>query len=115
MKKFLVILGPTALKKTDLALHLAKKFNGELVACDSRQLFKDLDIGSGKMPEKTSRVKKQKRSWLIDGVRIWMYDVISPKFEYSVANYVKDARVVMKDIIKRRKLPIIVGGSGLYL
>lgn len=115
MRKLLVILGPTATGKTDLALQLAKKFNGELVSCDSRQVYKGLDIGTGKYPSKKSKIKRQKNCWEIDGVNIWMYDVADPRKQYTVFNYVQDANKVIDEIQKRKKLPIIVGGSGLYL
>lgn len=115
MKKILVILGPTATGKTDLALSLAKKYQGELISCDSRQVYKGLDIGTGKLPSKFSNVVKTDKFWIINGIKIWLYDVVSPKKQYSVAGYVKDAEKKIKDIIERNKLPIIVGGTGLYL
>ncbi|MBI2018397.1 tRNA (adenosine(37)-N6)-dimethylallyltransferase MiaA [Candidatus Daviesbacteria bacterium] len=139
MKKILVILGPTATRKTDLALYLAKKLNGELVACDSRQVYKGLDIGTGKLPapmsnlkcpvkdearsprseaaglwRQMSNVEKKNGYWKIDGIKIHMYDVVSLKIQFTVADYVKDANRVINDIEKRGKLPIIVGGTGLY-
>lgn len=101
MRKLLVILGPTATGKTDLGLRLAGKFNGELVSADSRQVYQGLDIGTGKYPG--------------EKVKIWMYDVADPNRQYSVADYVKDAGKIIDDIVKRRKLPILVGGTGLYL
>lgn len=117
----LVILGPTATGKTNLALDLAKKFNGELVACDSRQVYQNLDIGTGKYPG-TGKLPKQKLEvvkgqgwWEVAGVKIWMYDVISLKKQYTVADYVKDAGKIIKDIQNRHKLPILVGGTGLYI
>ncbi len=122
MKKLLVILGPTATGKTDFALSLAKKFNGELVACDSRQVYEGLDIGTGKLPAKNSKFeirnskfKKANGRWGINGVKIWMYDVVSLEKQYSVDNYVKDANKAIADIIKIGKMPIVVGGTGLYL
>ncbi len=134
MKKVLVILGPTAIGKTDLGLNLAKKFNGEIISCDSRQVYRGLDIGTGKLPSQKSpaspseatpkageagraKVKSQKYQnyWEINGIKIWMYDVVEPQTQYSVADYVKDAWKVIKDIEKRDKLPIVVGGTGLYL
>lgn len=117
MKKnrLLVILGPTATGKTDLALTLAKKFNGELVSCDSRQVYKGLDIGTGKMPSHMAKVKRKKDYWEIEGIRVWMYDVVSPKRQYTVANYIKDATQVIRDIRQEDKLPVVVGGTGLYL
>jgi tRNA dimethylallyltransferase len=119
MKKVLVICGPTATGKTDLGLFLAKKFNGELIAADSRQVYTGLDIGTGKMPGKESgkdlEVIKGSKNWDIDGVKIWMYDVCNPMFRYSVSEFIKDAGIVLDDIEKRGKLPIIVGGTGLYI
>lgn len=118
--KILVILGPTSTGKTDLALRLAKKFNGELISCDSRQVYWRLDIGTGKLPDRRWKVedgsvKKWKGYWEIDGIKIWMYDVVSPKVQYTVADYVKDANKAVGEIINRGKLPIVVGGTGLYL
>lgn len=123
MKKLLVILGPTATGKTDLALNLAKKFNGELMSCDSRQVYKGLDIGTGKLPGKevssrgrwASGPKRGEGFWEMGGIKVWMYDVAGPKTHYTVYDYNKRARKVIEDIIKRDKLPIIVGGTGLYL
>ncbi|OGE37447.1 hypothetical protein A3F00_01105 [Candidatus Daviesbacteria bacterium RIFCSPHIGHO2_12_FULL_37_11] len=133
MNKLLVILGPTATGKTDLALQLASKFQGELVACDSRQVYRGLDIGTGKMPTHSvilrakpegynyilrfaqNDIEKSNGYWIVDGVKIWMYDVVSLKVQYTVADYVKDAEKVIMDIWNREKLPIIVGGTGLYL
>lgn len=119
--KILVILGPTATGKTDLALDLAKRFNGEIISADSRQVYQGLDIGTGKMPGNgqlridNGQLKKGKGFWEMDGTKIWMYDVVSPKVQYNVADYVKDARRVVEDVQGRGKLPIVVGGTGLYL
>ncbi len=96
--KVLVILGPTAIGKTKLGLSLAKRFSGELVACDSRQVYKGLRIGTGKGSEK-----------------VIMYDVADPKKQYSVAVYVKNATQAINGVLERGRLPIIVGGTGLYL
>lgn len=123
MGKLLVILGSTATGKTDLALSLAKKFNGELVSCDSRQVYKGLDIGTGKYPSAKGtprlrmgqEVKREKGYWEIDRVRIWMYDVVSAKKQYTVADYVKNADSAVSDIMRRNRLPIVVGGTGLYM
>lgn len=114
MNKLLVILGPTATGKTDLALSLAKKFKGELVSADSRQVYTGLDIGTGKMPAKF-QIEKANGYWVISGIRIWMYDVASPKRQYNVARFVSDATKVILGIHKRNKLPILVGGGGLYI
>jgi tRNA dimethylallyltransferase len=96
--KLLIIVWPTALGKTDLGLILAKKFNVELIACDSRQIYRGLKIGTGKGDEK-----------------IRLYDVADPKKQYSVAEYVKDAHQAIEEVLDQGKLPIIVGGTGPYL
>lgn len=115
MKKILIIVGATSTGKTDLALRLAKKFDGELVACDSRQVYRGLDIGTGKLPGQPAKITKGDGFWEIDGIKIWMYDVVVFKKQYTIYDYVKDASRVIDKILKRGKLPIIVGGSGLYL
>ena len=121
MNKLLTILGPTATGKTDLAIDLAKKFNGELISADSRQVYIGLDIGTGKMPGNgqlridNGQLKKGKGFWKIGGIKIWMYDVVNPQKQYNVARFVRDAQKVIEDVIKRGKLPILVGGTGLYI
>lgn len=100
-KKLLVICGPTATGKTSLGFKLAKKFNGEIVSADSRQVYKHMDIGTGK--EWDSEVK------------IWGYDLVSPLDEFSVSDYFREMKVVVDSIWDRNKLPIIVGGTGLYI
>lgn len=117
MKKVLVILGPTATGKTDIALNLAKKYSGELVSCDSRQVYIGLDIGTGKEASSKYQVSciKGKGFWEINGIKIWMYDLADPKLQFTVKDYVDKSERVIEDIIKRKKLPIIVGGTGFYL
>lgn len=115
IKKALVILGPTATGKTDLALKIAQKFYGEIIACDSRQVYSGLDIGTGKLPNEKVKVKKGQGFWEINNIQVWLYDVINPKKQYTVADYVKDAEAAIDKIETRGKLPIIVGGTGLYL
>lgn len=115
MKKILVILGSTSTGKTDLALKLAKKFNGELVACDSRQVYKDLDIGTGKLPGSECIISKGDGWWEMNGIKVWMYDVVKRTKQYTVYDYVKDASNAVDDITVRGKLPILTAGTGLYL
>jgi len=100
MDKLLVICGPTAIGKTALAAFLAKKFNGELISADSRQVYRGMDIVTGKDRP---------------NVPIWLYDVVNPDEEFSVSHWVKLASDAIVNIQKRNKLPIVVGGTGLYI
>ncbi|MFH1565371.1 MAG: tRNA (adenosine(37)-N6)-dimethylallyltransferase MiaA [bacterium] len=101
--KILIILGPTATGKTKLAVKLAQKFNGEIVSADSRQVYKGMDIGSGKDLKEYGKIKYH------------LIDVVSPNTNFNVAKFQKFAYTAIDDIIKRKKLPIIVGGTGLYI
>lgn len=105
--KVLVLLGPTASGKTALGVSLALKYKGEIVSADSRQVYKGMDIGSGK-DLKAYKVGKKI-------VPYHLIDVVSPNTEFNLAKYQKLALKAIADIIKRGKLPIIVGGTGLYL
>ncbi len=101
MNKLLIISGPTATGKTDLASKLAKKYNGELVSTDSCQIYKGLDIGTGKdQPDKTP---------------IHLIDLINPDQKFSVAQFQKIGLETIKKIQSKNKLPILVGCSGFYL
>jgi tRNA dimethylallyltransferase len=102
--KLIVILGPTASGKTDFAVKLAKKFNGEIISADSRQIYKEMDIG----PAKPS--KKEKRL-----VPHHLIDLIKPNQRFNVAVYKKLALKAIKDVENRNKMPFLVGGTGLYI
>lgn len=114
-KKLLCIIGPTATGKTDVALELAKKIPSELVACDSRQVYTGLDLGTGKEANSNQIVSKHKKYWLIDGIKIWLYDMVSFTTQYTISDYIKDATSAVNQITRSYKLPIIVGGTGFYL
>jgi tRNA dimethylallyltransferase len=101
--KIIVILGTTASGKTRLGVDLARQFNGEIISADSRQVYRGLDVGSGKDLHEYGEVKYH------------LIDVADPKDIFSVAEYQKEAFAVIEDILRRGKLPIIVGGSGQYL
>src|SRR3989344_2732453 len=103
-RKILVILGPTASGKSDLAVALAKKFNGEIISADSRQVYKGLHIGVGKITKKEMR-----------GIPHHLLDVVSPRAVFTVTKWKKMADEAIGDIIQHNKLPIICGGTGLYI
>ncbi|TAK96597.1 tRNA (adenosine(37)-N6)-dimethylallyltransferase MiaA [Patescibacteria group bacterium] len=103
-RKVIVILGPTASGKSSLAIKLARKFNGEIISADSRQIYRGMNIGTGKVTRAEQRL-----------ARHWMLDIVSPKTEYSVAKFKKAANLVIEDILKRDKLPIICGGTGFWI
>ncbi len=103
-KPIVVIVGPTASGKTAAAVSLAKKINGEIVCADSRTVYKDMNIGTAK-PTMHDR----------QGITHWGLDVISPFERYSAAQFQRYARSVISDIHARGSVPIIVGGTGLYI
>lgn len=103
MEKVVVIVGPTASGKTKLAIELAKRIGGEIVSCDSMQIYKYMDIG-------TAKPTKQEMSEVVHH----MIDVVLPDEEFSVAKYKDMAEGCIEDILRRNKVPIVVGGTGLY-
>lgn len=105
--KILVILGPTASGKTSLAVKLASEFNGEIISADSRQVYRRLDVGSGK-DLKEYKLKNK-------NIPYHLIDVADPETTFNLAKYQKLATKAIKDILGRGRLPIIVGGTGLYL
>ncbi|MFA5128814.1 MAG: tRNA (adenosine(37)-N6)-dimethylallyltransferase MiaA [Patescibacteria group bacterium] len=102
LPKLIVILGPTASGKTGLSLKLAKKFKGEIVNADSRQIYQGMNVGTGKVIDKK-------------GVEHYLLDVLKPDEEFTLADYKKKALAAIKDILKRGKVPFLVGGTGLYI
>jgi tRNA dimethylallyltransferase len=114
MKKLLVICGPTATGKTSLALDLARRYNAEIISADSRQVYKGMDIGTGKDLPQNLKSKKE-GYYEIAGVKVWGYDMADPKKGFSVAQYIKIARKAVSEIWTRSRLPIVVGGTGFYI
>ena len=102
--KVIVICGPTASGKTALSIELAKKINGEVVSADSMQIYKDMNIGTAKPTIEE-----------IQGIKHYLIDFVSPEERYSVAQYKQDAKKAIREIISKGKIPIIVGGTGLYV
>ncbi len=102
--KVIVIAGPTASGKTSLSIELAKKINGEVISSDSMQIYKDMTIGTAKPTLEE-----------MDGISHHLINFVSPDSRYSVADFKKDAEKAIDDIVSRGKVPIVVGGTGLYI
>jgi tRNA dimethylallyltransferase len=102
--KVVVIVGPTASGKTSLGIKIAKRFQSEVISADSRQVYRGLDIGTGKVTKEE-----------MQGVPHHLLDVADPKTVYTVADYVRDSRVALSDIQRRGLTPIIAGGSFFYV
>lgn len=102
--KIIVILGPTSSGKSDIAIKLARKLDGEIISTDSRQIYRGMDIGTGKVTKKEQCLAKH-----------WMLDIISPKTDFSAAKFKKRSDKIIQDILKRNKLPIICGGTGFWI
>jgi tRNA dimethylallyltransferase len=104
LPKVLAIVGPTATGKSDLAVEMALLYNGEIISADSRQVYKGMDIGTGKI---TAQEMK--------GVPHYLLDVIKPKKIYDVELFKTEAEKAITDIVSRKKLPIVAGGTGFYI
>lgn len=100
----IVICGPTASGKTALSIELAKEINGEIISCDSMQIYKDMNIGTAKPTAEE-----------MQGIKHYLIDCVSPDKRYSVADYKRDAKKSIKEILEKGKMPIVVGGTGLYI
>ena len=103
-KKLIVILGPTASGKSELAVKLAKKFNCEIISADSRQVYRRMDIGTGKVTKKE-----------MQGIPHYLLDVANPKRRFTVAQYRRLALGAIDKIFKKNKVPILCGGTGFYI
>lgn len=104
MEELLILIGPTAVGKTELSLSLAEEINAEIISADSMQLYKGMDIGTAK-PTREERAR----------VPHYMIDVADPREGFSVGEYLRRAEEVIEDIKKRGKVPLVVGGTGLYV
>ena len=103
-QKLLVIGGPTAVGKTELSIRAAKKLNGEIISADSMQIYKYMDIGSAKVTKDE-----------MDGIKHYLIDIITPDAPFSVADFKEYGNNALNEIICKEKLPIISGGTGLYI
>jgi len=103
-RKLIVIVGPNASGKTSLSIKLAEKFNGEIISADSRQVYKGMDIGTGKITKKEMK-----------NIPHYLLDVASPKRKFTAAQYKKLSQKAIEKIFKKEKIPFIVGGTGFYI
>ncbi len=103
-KKVIAVVGPTASGKTSLAVKISKAYSGEVISADSMQIYKGMNIATAK-PTKCE----------MDGIRHHLIDYVDPSEEYSVARFVSDAQKAAADIISRGKVPVVCGGTGLYI
>ena len=104
LNKVIAIVGATASGKTTFSIELAKRIDGEIISADSRLVYKGFDIGTAK-PDEKERCS----------VPHYLIDIVEPDDDYSVGLYVNDAKKCIYDILNRGKIPIIVGGTGLYI
>ena len=103
-EKVYVIVGPTASGKTGFSIELAKRVGGEIISADSMQIYKEMNIGTAKVTEEEAQ-----------GIKHYLIDFVSPEDRYTVSNFKKDAEEKIKEILAKGKVPIIVGGTGLYV
>lgn len=119
--KIIVILGPTASGKSDVAIKLAKKFDGEIISADSRQVYRGMDIGSGKVTRDFSGGKKQVANgkedniYISEGIAHYLIDVADPNEDFNVSHFKKLAKEAIEKILQKGKLPIICGGTGFWI
>jgi len=104
MKDLFILAGPTAVGKTEISIKLAQRLNGEIISADSMQIYKSMDIGSGKITEEEMK-----------GVPHHLIDIIEPSENFSVAEFKEKAESAIKQITNKNKLPMLVGGTGFYI
>lgn len=125
-RKIFIICGPTATGKTQTGINLAQKIGGEIISADSRQVYRGMDIGTGKdippasqfqipdFPEPPQEPFKI-GYYILDGIKIWLYDIVEPSFQFNVADFLYCVNLVLENIYQRGKVPILVGGTGFYI
>ena len=104
MSKIVIITGFTGSGKSALAVDIAKQYNGEIISCDSVQIYRGLNIGSAKVTDEE-----------MQGIKHYLIDILEPTEDYSVGQFVKDCENAINEIVAKGKLPILVGGTGLYI
>lgn len=115
MPKIIAVVGPTASGKTDLGVGLAKKFKGEIIAADSRTVYKYMDIATAKPAGEIEKDEHGREYCLVDGISHYGFDLVDPGKTFTVAEYKDYAVELIKEITARGHLPILVGGTGFYV
>lgn len=116
LHKLVVILGPTASGKTDFSVELAKRFNGEIISADSRQIYKKMNIGTAKVRGAWQKDKTTgEKVFVYENIPHYLVDFIDPGDEFSLAQFKELAVTRAREILQRGKLPMLVGGTGLYI
>jgi tRNA dimethylallyltransferase len=120
--KTLVILGPTSSGKSDVAIKLAKQFGGEVISADSRQVYRHMDLGTGKVRGKWKKTghtyvknKRYPELFISEDISHHLIDIVSPKTDYNISHFQKDCQKLIADIFSRGKIPIICGGTGFWI
>ena len=119
--RVIVIMGPTASGKSDAAIRLAKKYDGEIISADSRQIYRGMDIGTGKVIKDDSMSKEQEpknkygEQFISEGVIHHLIDVAQPMEDFNVSHFKKEASAAIEHILAKGKLPIICGGTGFWI
>lgn len=120
--KVLAVIGPTASGKTDLAIELARQFDGEVICADSRTVYKEMTIGTAKPQGERGEAERisigmlfSEKPILVNDIPHWGLDLVAPNESFTVADFKKYAEQKIEEILRRGKLPILVGGTGLYI
>jgi len=121
-QKIIVVVGPTSSGKSDLAIKIAQKFNGEIISADSRQVYRGMDIGTGKIARDSSRnfqsnpkSKISNKEYYSSGIKHHLIDMANPKKQFTADEFKKLGEKAIKEILAKDKVPIIVGGTGFYI
>lgn len=116
MNRINVIIGPTSSGKTSLAIKLCKKFGGQIISADSRQIYKHMDIGTGKVPvTKDLKINKGDKVWELDGIKIWGYNLAMPDEYFSSYDFNMWALPKARDLLEEGHNVFLVGGTGFYI
>ncbi|MCL5666638.1 MAG: tRNA (adenosine(37)-N6)-dimethylallyltransferase MiaA [Patescibacteria group bacterium] len=117
--KVLIIVGPTSSGKSELAVRLTKRFNGEIISADSRQIYQGMDLGTGKVPGKWKtnnfHGRENRSLYIYKGIRHHLIDFVNPKRQYSVSLFQKKTQKAIADIARRGRLPVICGGTAHWI